>query len=86
MNVVIKSITGRKWHTLDELSESETLCLAHFGLPLGVDDKTTACLNGIPSYDVHGSIDFYFVSDSNPSQFDGVLGAPIVFDILIITE
>jgi hypothetical protein len=91
MHVEIKSVTGWKWDTLEEIAELESACMAYFDLPLGDTNITTGILGAVPSYGVRGGvvfIDFYYVADTYPSQIAQVpaMPDPTTFDILIVHE
>lgn len=86
MHVEIENITGWKWNDLDDIIPDEALCQTHFGLPLGHNDITRNCIGAIENKDVMGNVLFYYMAYSEPDQFEAVLGAPINFAIIIITD
>jgi hypothetical protein len=85
MAVNIKSISGWKWLDLDALATSEEACQEYFALPKGVNDITTNCIGYMTNVTTKGEILFYYIADSEPSQFIPILGEPESFEIIIIT-
>jgi len=86
MGIEIREILGWKWQTLEEVAESEKLCLDYFKLPMGEGDITTCVICPMSCYSVYGGIDFYYIGQSEPDQFIPVLGEPTIFKITVISE